>query len=210
MPVNNTKGLVTNELLFEEDFESGSLASWDYVSPGVGVDLSTLQAQGTYSLRTINPVPDAVSPAPWTGASVAYKYINLYKKIRTISFKFYVQAYGVDDPGFFSLRSTDQAFSAMTLIPFRQTDPTRRWYLNGQLYSVLNTGEWYTMNITNFTNTTPTMDFELRDSGATLIDSDTDVPTANIDVNTIAMANQLGDSDGVMYVDDIQIWGKGI
>lgn len=201
MPLINSKGLVTNELLFEDDFEDGNLTEWSL--GGTGMTITTSPAQGTYALKSTNNT---------ASASSAVRTVNLSSKPRTVQFKFRIVARGIDDPVISIWGGTGGNLLSFNPADAASMDPARRMQLNGTHYTTLNVGEWYTLTLSDVNFSTQTFDFELRDSIDALESSDTGVTFGATTLNNIQVYNQLGDTSpiGSTVIDDIKIWGKGI
>jgi len=216
MPVNNTKGLQTDIVYYTQNFESGDLSMFDYVSstPAVAFQIVTSPSQGTYAFKSTNdPTGDPSNPFPNSPQPEAHIAISpVGPKLRSFSIKFNFQIPDGDDPGFVGLSDTGSgAFLVFT--PARQGDPTRRFYINGFLYGPpLSAGSWYTFNATEINFNTQTFDFEVRDSGDTQVLSDTNMAFLNTtnEFGYISFANQLNSSTSNCTWDDIVVTGLGI
>lgn len=206
MPVINSKGLVTDELLFEDDFEDGNLTEWSIVSSGAWATTTSSPAQGSFSLRLLNAIDDGGG-----GNSTCSRTINLSSKPRTIQFKFYIIDFSADDVPVVIM--SGNGGNALFFRPNRQTtvDAAQRMNVFGNFYTTLNAGEWYTFTATlNFN--TQLLDFELRDGVDALESSDTGIAIGATTLDTITFVNQQGATPtiGEIVYDDIKIWGKGI
>jgi len=217
MPVNMTKGLNTNALLFSENWESNNFSQWDYASPNAGVTIVTSPAQGSYSLKMKNGTFDTSSPK---GGSEIPNVSEVYKstttwghKIRAISIKFRMAALGTDDPTALFFRDA-AGNTVVNINPAREGDPTRRMLINvANYYTVLNIGEWYTLNITNIDVPNKTLDFVCYDGIGSVESSDTDVPinpAVTGDIDGFLFINQLSESTGECNWDDLEIRGYGV
>jgi hypothetical protein len=132
--------------VFFDDFESGSLSKWSFISPGA-FSLTQSPSLGGYALGVQNGI---LGTNQYADSSVIVKHIEK-GKYTTFSAVFNIVVRDDDDPSYISLRELDVG-TVLTFVPARQysASPSRKFLLNNSLYLTLDVGSWYKVVASSF------------------------------------------------------------
>jgi len=199
---------------FSEDFETGTLEQWDYVSPNTSVGIVDNPAQGRFAFRIDNLNQDPASGTagvltePGDFSSVIRKEL-VPARYGVVAFKFQILTFDEDDPGMFAITDASDARS-LVVIPMRETaqDAGNRFWVEARFarsYPRLDIGVWYAFRAA-FDWESMTFDFELRDADGVVVRSDSGVPFVGDNFAKVWIYNQSGNRDGGVSVwDDIYV-----
>ncbi len=212
MPIILAEPECATAVSFVEDFESGNLSQWDYVSPSTPT-VTGSPAFGSFSMRIANGINDNTG-TPWqTNNCGVQKNVDLGTCMTECTFKFrFDSGAALDDPFSLNIRDGASLLSSGQIFHFNprraaSSDPSRRFQFNGTLYQALTAANWYKLRVYNINWTANTLDFDLFDINGgpeVLVTGDTGLTIFGTGANYLTVVNQAGDSN-VSNIDDINV-----